>query len=103
MIPKLDTSISHSLTFDRLEPERYPCFGLALDAARRGGTSPAVLSAADEIAVNAFLEGRIPFTGICKVVEQVLSKHEPSQGIDAEEILDADRWASALASEITTG
>ena len=62
-----------------------------------------MLSAADEIAVNAFLEGRIPFTGIYKVVEQVLSKHEPGQGIDAEEILDADRWASALASEITTG
>ncbi len=103
MIPKLDTSIHHSLTFDPLEPERYPCFGLALDAARRGGTFPAVLSAADEIAVNAFLEGRIPFTGIYKVVEQVLSKHEPGQGIDAEEILDADRWASALASEITTG
>ena len=101
MIPKLDTSISHSLTFDPLEPERYPCFGLALDAARRGGTFPAVLSAADEIAVNAFLEGKIPFTGIYSVVEQVLSKHEPGQGLDAEEILDADRWASALASEIT--
>ena len=103
MIPKLDTSISHSLTFDPLEPERYPCFGLALDAARRGGTFPAVLSAADEIAVNAFLEGRIPFTGIYKVVEQVLSQHKPSQGRDAEEILDADRWATALANEITTG
>jgi 1-deoxy-D-xylulose-5-phosphate reductoisomerase len=103
MIPKLDTSISHSLTFDPLEPDRYPCFGLALDAARRGGTFPAVLSAADEIAVNAFLEGRIPFTGIYHVVEQVLSKHKPGQGLNAEEIMDADRWATALAEKITTG
>jgi 1-deoxy-D-xylulose-5-phosphate reductoisomerase len=100
MIPKLDTSISHSLTFDPLEPERYPCFGLALEAAKRGGTFPAVLSAADEIAVNAFLDGKIPFTGIYRLVDQVLSKHDPSEGRDADEVLEADRWASALATEI---
>ena len=103
MIPKLDTSIAHSLTFEPLDMDRYPCFGLAVEAARRGGTFPAVLSAADEIAVNAFLEGKIPFTGIYKVVEQVLAQHDPSQGRDAEEVLDADRWAAALASEITAG
>ena len=103
MIPKLDTSIAHSLTFEPLDMDRYPCFGLAVEAARRGGTFPAVLSAADEIAVNAFLEGKIPFTGIYQVVEQVLAQHDPSEGRDAEEVLDADRWATALASEIAAG
>ena len=58
MIPRLDTSISHSLNFDPLEPKRYPCFSLAIEAARMGETYPAVLSAADEVAVQAFLDGR---------------------------------------------
>ena len=100
MIPKLDTSIAHSLTFEPLDMDRYPCFGLAVEAGRRGGTFPAVLSAADEIAVNAFLEGKIPFTGIYQLVEQVLAQHDPSPGRDAEEVLEADRWATALASKI---
>ena len=100
MIPKLDTSIAHSLTFEPLDMDRYPCFGLAVEAGRRGGTFPAVLSAADEIAVNAFLEGKISFTGIYQLVEQVLAQHDPSPGRDAEEVLDADRWATALASKI---
>ena len=54
LIPRLETSIAHSLDFQPLEEERYPCFNLALGAAQQGGTYPAVLSAADEVAVNAF-------------------------------------------------
>jgi 1-deoxy-D-xylulose-5-phosphate reductoisomerase len=80
--------------------ERFPCFGLAVAAAKKGGTYPAVLSAADEVAVHAFLEGKIPFTGIYRVVDQVLSEHQPSAGGDAHEVLEADRWAAARATEI---
>lgn len=100
MIPRLDTSICHSLTFEPLERERFPCFGLAVAAAQKGGTYPAVLSAADEVAVQAFLEGKIPFTGIYRVVDQVLSEHQPSEGRDAHEVLEADRWATTRATEI---
>ena len=101
MIPKLDTSIAHTLTFQPLEPERYPCFNLAVAAGRRGGTFPAVLSAADEVAVGAFLQQKIGYTDIYRVVEQVLSEHQPLPGQDAEEVLEADRWAVARAGEIT--
>ena len=101
MIPKLDTGISHSLTFQPMDPDRYPCFDLAISAGRRGETFPTALSAADEVAVGAFLEGRIGFTDIYRVVEQVLSEHRPLAGRDAEELLEADRWATARAGEIT--
>ncbi len=101
MIPRLDTSIPHSLTFQPMEPERYPCFNLALAAGQRGGTFPAVLSASDEVAVNAFLERKIAFTGIYRVVEQVLSEHQPLPGKDTEELLEADRWATQRATQIT--
>ena len=101
MIPKLDISISHTLTFQPMEPERYPCFVLAVSAAQRGGTYPTVLSAADEVAVGAFLDGRIGFTDIAGVVDQVLSDHQVMAGKDAEELLEADRWAVSRAGEIT--
>ena len=100
MIPRLDTSISHSLNFDPLEPERYPCFSLAVEAAKRGGTYPAVLSAADEVAVQAFLDGKISYGGIHRLVEQTLSEHDPLPGGNAEEVLQADAWASARAAEL---
>ena len=101
MIPRLDINTPQSLTFQPLEPDRYPCFGLALEAARRGGTFPAVLTGADEVAVNAFLDGKIGFTGIHDVVEQVLSEHQQTPGRDAAELLEADRWATIRAGEIT--
>ena len=100
MIPRLDTGIRHSLTFEPLEPERFPCFGLAVHAARRGGTFPAVLSAADEVAVNAFLDGNIGFTEIYDVVDKVLSEHDSSPAPDAGEVLRADRWATEYAISI---
>jgi 1-deoxy-D-xylulose-5-phosphate reductoisomerase len=100
MILKLDTGLTHSLTFGPMEPERYPCFDLALAAARKEGTLPTVLSAADEVAVEAFLQGEIGFTEIYRVVEMVLSEHRLLPGRDAEELLEADRWATARAREI---
>ncbi len=103
MIPRLDTSISHSLNFGPLEPKRYPCFSLAVEAARKGGTYPAVLSAADEVAVQAFLDGKINYGGIHRLVEQTLSEHDSLPGEMAEEILQADQWASARALELANG
>jgi 1-deoxy-D-xylulose-5-phosphate reductoisomerase len=99
-IPRLNNNVPYSLTFQPLELERYPCFSLALAAGQRGGTFPAVLSAADEVAVHAFLERRIGFTDIYRVVETVLSQHQPLPGKDVDEVLAADRWATLRAVEI---
>ena len=103
MIPRLNTDIAHTLDFQPLEEGRYPCFNLALNAAKQGGTYPAVLSAADEAAVSAFLQRRIGFTDIHRVVEQVLSEHQPLAGKEVEELLDADAWATRRTVDITQG
>ena len=100
LIPRLDTGIAQSLEFSPLEPERYPCFGLALATAQRGRTYPAVLSAADEVAVSAFLNGRIGFTDIHRVVESVVDSHTPTSGESLEELLAADAWGTAEAERV---
>ena len=103
MIPRLDTTQPHFLNFDPLDPARYPCFPLAVEAAQRGGTYPAVLSAADEVAVQAFLDGKIGYAGIHRLVEQTLSEHDPLPGETAGEVLAADGWATARAAQLAAG
>ena len=100
LIPRLDTAIPQSLEFRPLEPERYPCFSLALDAARRGQTYPAVLSAADEVAVDAFLKGRIRFTDIHRAVESVVNNHHPAKCETLEDVQAADAWGTAEAKRV---
>ena len=100
LIPRLDLTSPQSLDFRPLEPERYPCFNLALDAARHGQSYPAVLSAADEVAVNAFLKGRIRFTDIHRVVARVVEAHRPGRGDTLEEVQAADAWGTAEAQRV---
>ncbi len=99
-IPRLDIGVPWSLDFEPLEPKRYPCFDLAISAARAGGTGPAALSAADEVAVEAFLKGRIGFTGIYRMVEQVLAEHDNHPEPSPEAIRAADQWANVRAREL---
>ncbi len=99
-IPRLDTGLSHSLTFQPLEHERYPCFDMAVEAGKKGGTYPAVLSAADEVAVELFLQGRIGFMDIYRTIDRVLGDHIPSSGSSLDEILAADHWARGQANEV---
>jgi 1-deoxy-D-xylulose-5-phosphate reductoisomerase len=89
----------HSLTFEEPDRSVFPCLNLGYQAGRMGGTALATLNAADEVAVSAFLEGQIAFTGIARVVEQVLESHvvTPVSGID--DVLAADRDARAIAVE----
>ena len=82
------------LEFHDLDEARFPSVRLAREAARTGGGHPAVLNAANEEAVNAFLGGRLPFSGIVGTVEKVLGRFEGC-GDTLDEILDADRWARA--------
>jgi len=89
-----------TLTFERPDSNRFPALVLAADALRRGGTAPAVLNAANEVAVSRFLERSIRFTEIVETVGVVLGRHQhrPAQTLDA--VLDADAWARAEAAQI---
>lgn len=88
------------LTFVQPDMEAFPCLGLAYEAARVGGTMPAVLSAADEVAVDAFLARRISFAGIAEVIRRSMEGHAPKAGPSLEEVDAADRWARARAAEV---
>ncbi len=89
-----------SLTFERPDTERFPALKLAYDALKLGGSYPAVLNAANEEAVYAFLNERIGFLDITEVVKKVMEKHVPSNGETLEELLAADKWARKTAREI---
>ena len=95
-LSRLDTASPTALNFEPLNPKRYPCFSLALEIAKRGGTYPTVLCTADEMAVELFLEGKIRFTDICRIVEQVVARHQPPSEATLEAILAADAWAREL-------
>ncbi|TYT75748.1 1-deoxy-D-xylulose-5-phosphate reductoisomerase [Desulfobotulus mexicanus] len=77
--------------------ERFPCLGLAFDAAREGGIFPAVLNAANEVAVDAFLQGRIPFTRISELIAETLMRTENRNVKDLEDLLQADAGARQTA------
>ena len=73
-LPQLDLAAAGELTFEAPDLATFACLRLALEAGEAGGTAPCVLNAADEVAVAAFLDGRIPFTGIAAVIERVLEE-----------------------------
>lgn len=88
-----------TLTFAAPDDTRFPALGLARSSGKQGGTYPTVLSAADEVAVSAFLEGQITFPEIMGVVDAVVSRHQDSGALSIDAILEADRWARAIAAE----
>jgi len=88
------------LTFDRPELKKFPALALAFESIRKGGTLPCVLNAADEEAVDAFLEGRIKFTKIYTVVERVVRKHKLVKVRGLNDIFAADQWAREEAGRI---
>ena len=96
-LPRFNPVETGALTFEALDTDRYPCFRLALEAGRKGATYPAVISAADEVAVELFLDRRIGFTSIPNLVEDMLSRHVPVSDPDLEDILGADEWARETA------
>ncbi|HEU5299022.1 MAG TPA: 1-deoxy-D-xylulose-5-phosphate reductoisomerase, partial [bacterium] len=81
------------LTFEPPDPARYPCLGLARAALAAGGTMPAVLNAANEVAVEAFLAGGIRFTDIAAAAAETMDAHRPVPTPSLDEILAADAWA----------
>jgi 1-deoxy-D-xylulose-5-phosphate reductoisomerase len=99
----LDLAAIGQLAFERPDADRFPCLGLAYAALREGGTAPAVLNAANEIAVAAFLEGGLRYTAIPQVIEQVLGRVVSMQADSLEAVLDADRSARAAAASCIAG
>lgn len=99
-LSRVDFTAVRSLTIERLDAARFPCFALAVDAARQGATYPTVLCAADEVAVEHFLARRIRLTDIAAVVEATLLAHEPVEQPALDDILAADIWARRYAAEM---
>ena len=98
--PQLNLAEALALTMSPPDPARYPCLGLARAAAATGGTAPAIFNAANEVAVEAFVAGQLPFTGIAELVRQTLAAqtaHEPSALAD---VLAAEAEARRTASRL---
>ncbi len=88
-----------TLTFERPDMERFPCLRHAYDALKAGGTATAVLNAANEMAVDAFMEGRITFHQIPVIIKKMLDAHRPEPLDDIETVLSADAWARRMFRE----
>jgi len=96
--PSLDLTRVGPLTFEPPDLVRFPCLALAYTALERGESFPTVLNAANEVAVAAFLEGKIPFSTISAVIEHTLERHR-STGTTLEDLLEADAWARRQAGK----
>ena len=96
----LDLEQPMSLDFHPPDLERFPCLGLAYQAAESGGTVPAVLNAANEVAVNAYLEEQIGFLQIPEVLAATMARHNRQEATDLETVLAADTWARNEAQRL---
>jgi 1-deoxy-D-xylulose-5-phosphate reductoisomerase len=97
-LPPLDLARLGSLRFEPPDMERFPCVALAYRALRAGGTLPAAMSAANEVAVQAFIDGRLRLTDIPRVIERVMDGHETRPVSDLSVVVETDRAARAAAA-----
>jgi 1-deoxy-D-xylulose-5-phosphate reductoisomerase len=96
-IPGLDLAKVGVLSFMEPDTERFPCLGYAFDALKAGGTMPAVLNAANEVAVQAFLDGRAGFMDIPAIIKGAMDAHTPATPENVDDVMQADRWARKKA------
>lgn len=99
-VPRLDLTTLSQLTFEEPDTERFPCLAIAKKVAIEDNTSACVMNAANEIVVAAFLNDRIAFRDIPRLIEQVLEKHKPISKPGLDDILEADRWARQEADNL---
>ncbi len=97
---KLDLAKIGKLEFCEYDREKFPALELCYFAGRCGGTMPAVLNAANEIAVDAFLKKKIRFTDIVKIVEKTMNKHKAINNPDISDIFASDKWAREISNSI---
>jgi 1-deoxy-D-xylulose-5-phosphate reductoisomerase len=101
-VESLDILRAARLDFEAPDATRFPCLGLARAAAEAGGTAPAVLNAANEVAVEAFLQRRLSFLEIPEVIERVLAGHRTQPASSLDDVLGADDWARREAQAALT-
>ncbi|MFF0249294.1 1-deoxy-D-xylulose-5-phosphate reductoisomerase [Streptosporangium sandarakinum] len=97
----VDWTRAHTWIFEPLDDEAFPAVALARHVGEAGGTAPAVYNAANEVCVEAFLAGRLPFPGIVDTVAAVVAEHTVTEAGSVEEVLAADTWARVRARELT--
>jgi len=88
------------ITFERLDTDKFEAPAIAVECLRMGGTYPTVLNAANEVAVNAFLGGKIKFTGIIPIVRETLGRHDKLDSGCLDNILEADKWSRGAAGSV---
>jgi 1-deoxy-D-xylulose-5-phosphate reductoisomerase len=100
--PAIDWSSAHTWTFEPLDEDAFPAVSIARQAGQAGGTAPAAYNAANEVCVDAFLAGQLPFAAIVDTVAQVVSEHDGRAGeaVSLADVRAADSWARARASEL---
>lgn len=96
-MPFLDLSAVGKLTFQKPDTEGFPCLLYAYEAMKEGGTMPAVLNAANEVAVNAFLQSEIGFNEIPVVINNTMQLHDRKSALEVDAVVEADRWAREKA------
>lgn len=101
-LPSLDLAKIGNLTFEAPDMERFPCLQLAMDAMAIGQTLPAVLNAANEVAVQAFLDEQILYKDIAETIRMVMQNHRPVPLQDLKDVLDADLWAREETTKLIT-
>jgi 1-deoxy-D-xylulose-5-phosphate reductoisomerase len=99
-LPRLDLFQKGGLTFFPPDPKRFPCLKLAYQSIEIGETMPTILNAANEVAVNAFMEGSLKFTEIPLLIQRVMEEHEVKSVHTIEDILRADHWAREKSKAI---
>ncbi len=100
--PRLELTKIGQLTFKKVNFDKFPCIKLAYRALELGGTMPAVLNGANEIAVNAFLNSKISFSVIPIIIQNTMKEHKPKYNPNINDILDADYWAREKALNFCT-
>jgi 1-deoxy-D-xylulose-5-phosphate reductoisomerase len=96
-LPSLDLTEIGTLTFCKPDHDRFPCLGLGYESLRVGGTMPATMNAANEVAVEAFLNGGIRFVDIAEIIRATMEAHQPREVESLDDALETDRWAREKA------
>jgi 1-deoxy-D-xylulose-5-phosphate reductoisomerase len=99
-LPTLDLTRTGKLEFHEPAHDRFPCLALAYRALRTGGSVPVVLNAANEVAVEAFLEGKLGFTAIPRVIEKTMNAHAVERVSTLDTVRRVDRWARSQALDV---
>jgi len=101
-LPALDLARAGTLEFMAPDVERFPCLALAYRALRQGGTAMVALNAANEVAVDAFLAGRLAFPAIARIIDATLTAHDVQRADTLEAVRESDRWARAHAADMAS-